>query len=444
MRGSFIQLFIVWRYIRGKKGTLFSLNAKLAFFGVFTGTSLLVVVLSIFNGFQEQVIQSIFRFDPHLVIEMSGGEKIEDWRRHVQKTQEALGEKAAKVGGMIQSPVLLRSDREIDHVFVRAMEFDKVEGTNRIAPPPDFPKLDKIEGEPQDKPKDYSRGDIVFIGREMAFNFHLAVGDSIEVIAPRGRFNAQLGVQPSIKKFRIAGLFSTGHYQYDSRVVIMPMRVAQGLFMTGDAVQQIYIKLNDIKDLSFARRTLWSELPFYFSIRTIEDEQRNFFSALKLEKTIMVTIVFLFIIAAMVGIVVATHNIVRSRKKDIGILKALGISDIAVLSVFTMAGFITGIAGTISGLIMGVFLALNLESILNSIEAAINIVGNWWNEGGWIAVELIPSDVYYFDRLPVTIDIPFLHLLGTIAILLSGIAALIPAWAAGRTQPIEIIRAADL
>ncbi len=441
MRNLFIQLFIVWRYIRGKKGALFSLNAKLAFFGVFTGTSLLVVVLSIFNGFQEQVISSIFRFDPHLLVEKSGGEKIENWQEHADKIREALGDKAAKVGAMIQSAALLRVSPEIDHIFVRGVEFDSVDGTNRVRPPDDFPKIEAVDGQ---EAADYRNGNIVFIGREMAYNFHLSVNDTIEIIAPKGQFNARLGVTPSIAKFTIAGFFSTGHYQYDSRVVIMPLPVAQRLFQTGSATQQIYVKLHDLADLSYARRTLWQELPFFFTVRTIEDEQRNFFSALKLEKTIMVTIVFLFIIAAMVGIVVATHNIVRSRKKDIGILKALGISDTAVLSIFTAAGFVTGVAGTVAGLIMGVFLALNLENILNSVELAINTLGDFLNHGEWIAIELIPRDVYYFDHLPVSVDIPFLHLLGTVAILLSGIASLIPAWYAGRTQPIEIIRGAEL
>ena len=422
---------------------MFSLNAKLSFFGVFIGTSLLVVVLSIFNGFQDQVKQSIFRFDPHLVIEKNafGREEIRDWRDWVEQIDKILGERVEESGAMIQSAALMRINSNIDHIFIRAVEFPEEEQKNRLALPADFPRLEVEEGEKP--PENFSRGDICFIGKEMAFLYNLSEGDVIELVVPRGRFSAQTGVQPSIRKMKIAGIFITDHYQYDSEVVILPLQTAQRLFATGDAVQQLYVKLKSFDTLEESRKLLNENLPIRFFVRTIEEEQRNFFRALEMEKTIMVVIVFLFILAAMAGIVVATFNVVRSRKKDIGILKALGVPDGGVLMIFTLTGFLAGIAGTVLGITFGIFMALNLENTLNLISTAINTIGYFYAGGEWIEVVLVPRDIYYFDHLPVSIDIEFLHTLGVVSILLSGLAALIPAWYARKLSPIEIIRGAD-
>jgi len=434
-------LFIVYRYLKGKNGKLFSVNARLSFFGVFSGTTLLVMVLSVFNGFQNQVKNSIFQFDPHIIIEDSTGPgEISNWLSWENKIHELLGENVSSVRGMIQSPAIMRRDKNIDHVFIRSMEFQKKGDKLYI---PDEIQMDKETG----SDRLMARGSYCLIGREMGYLYDLSIGDSLDLIVPKGQFSARVGIEPKMKSYIVAGFFSTGHYQYDSRVVILPLEQAQKLFSIGDKVQQIAVKLKSLDSLFFMKKILLDELPYYFNVRTIEEEQRNFFSALKLEKTIMVTIVFLFIIAAMIGIVVATFNIVRSRKKDIGIFKALGMSDNEVLMIFTMTGFAGGLLGTVTGILFGIYLSLNLENILNFIELLINKTG-WiyssiFSDGLWVNITLIPKDIYYFEHLPVNIDIAFLHTLAIVAILLSGLASLIPAWYAGRLQPIEIIQGAD-
>lgn len=440
---SYFHLFMILRYLRGSKKAIFSLNAKLSFFGVFIGTSLLVVVLSIFNGFQKQVKESIFKFDPHLVIEKNvfGREKITNYRQWIEQINETLGDDVEKAGAMIQSAALMRINQNIDHIFIRATEFQPGAKKNRIALPDDFPRLSLKEDEKA--PQDFRRGDICFIGKEMAFLHNLEVGDSIELVVPRGQFTAKTGILPSIRKMRIAGIFITDHYQYDSEVVILPLKTAQRLFAAGNSVQQLYVKLKSFDTLEKSRRKLNELMPIRYFVRTIEEEQRNFFRALKMEKTIMVVIVFLFILAAMAGIVVATFNVVRSRKKDIGILKALGVPDSGILFIFTLTGFLAGIAGTVLGITFGIFLSLNLENILNMIATGINVVGHFYHGIEWIEVVLVPKDIYYFDHLPVSIDVEFLHTLGVVSILLSGLAALIPAWYARKLAPIEIIRGAD-
>ncbi|GEM_PF-188010 len=457
-------LFIIKRYISGQGSSLLSINARLSFLGVFLGTSLLVIVLSVFNGFQSQLTKSISQFDPHLTLNISssqGDEKIQDWKNWASRIELKLAGKATSVEGMIQSAAILRKNSIIEHVFLRAQEFPEYkEPQSWIRPhvspdptsdlrsqkkddfsiPAHFPEIT----EPANF-KSFRKEDIAFIGQEMALAYNLRIGDTIDLIAPRGQYNLKVGVTPSMKTYKIAAFFKTGHYQYDSKVVILPLYAGQALFETGDSVGQIIIRLHDLKNLNEARREIFKIWPFH--IKTLEEEQRNFFAALRLEKTIMTIIVFLFIIAAMVGIIVALYNVVRSKRKDIGILKALGLSDRSVLLIFLSNGFIMGSLGTIAGILTGVYLSYNLENIILFSEGQINALGSWYyliaDKGFWEPVQLIPKNVYYFDHLPVFIDIKFLHKLAITSLILSGVASLLPAYTASRLQPIEIIRGSD-
>jgi len=434
--------FFIFRYLRGK-GYFFNVNSRLSFAGVFVGTSLLVVVLSVFQGFQSQIIGSIFRFQPHLVAESTQGDgSIDLWREWTSLLRKNLGDKAKRVGGMIQSAGLLRKGRTIEHVMLRSIEFDRdPENNNRYLLPDDFPHIEKPEGL-----KSFPVGQYCFIGKEMAWLYNFEVGDTIDIVVPKGRYNATVGMTPSMGRFKIAGLFVTGHYEYDSRGIMLSLDTGQKLYQTGDRVMQLVVKLKDIDDLLFANKVLFDTLPFWMTVRTVKDEQKNLFAALQLEKTIQLVIVFLFIVAAMVGILVATYNAIRARRKDIGIMKAIGFSDNQVLLIFVSQGFIVGILATLTGIFFGIFLSLNLESILVGVETMINGVGAFFaslSDSPWYDKELIPKSIYYFDHLPVSIEIPFLHRLAVVSIFLSGLASLIPAWQTLKLTPIDVIRSAD-
>ncbi|MES0489416.1 MAG: ABC transporter permease [Leptospirales bacterium] len=434
--------FIIRHYIRGGGVSLFSINAKLSFFGVFIGTSLLVVVLSIFSGFPKQLKDSIFRFDPHLVIMKEGQKPIKKWRELKERVAKLITVDVSRIEGMVESPAIMRFRREIDHVFLRAREFDEDPAdSKKYLIPDDFPLNE--EGATI---RSFPKGNYCFIGSEMGDLYGLDIGDKIEVIVPRGHYDLKAGVEPSMKTLKIAGYFKTGNYEYDTKAVIFPLKSAQSLYKTGDRVRQVMVRLKNIDDLERAEDELFYGLPADYSVRTIEQQKRNVFTAVKMEKTIMVIIVSLFILAAMVGLMVSIFQVVRSRKKDIGILKALGLSDFSVLLIFTLIGFSFGVMGTFLGITFGIFLAVNLESIINSIEIIYNTIGQsvtGWFGSYWSNVELVPKNIYYFDSLPVSIERDFLLVLGILAILISGLASLIPAWYAGKMEPVDIIRGAE-
>lgn len=438
-----LALSISYRYARGKSKYFLSMNAFLSFVGVFVGTSLLVVVMSIFGGFQAQLKKSIFQFDPHVMLtvdRITGGEKIAGWQKWKERLTTELSGDVEAVEGNIQSPAIFRRRKFLDHVFVRGMDFKADDTAKTFEIPSYFPEI----VEPVNK-RTIPQGDYAIIGKEMAANLNLGVGDSIELIVPRGQFNLQTGVTPSIRSFKIAALFKTGHYNYDTKVVVLSLATAQNLYALPDAVQQLVLRLKDTDTLSKTRRKIARAWPY--TIRTIEDEQRNFFAALRLEKTIMIVIVFLFIIAAMVGIIIATFNIVRAHRRDIGIMKSLGFSRQQILMIFAVTGMAMGIIGSVAGIFAGVGLANNLESILHGVEAIINFFGHLWctkvSSCMWLDVRLIPRDVYYFDHLPIDIDWKLLRVLGYVSVSLSVLASIIPARKAAKLEPIDIIRKAE-
>lgn len=438
-----LALGISYRYSRGKSKYFLSMNAFLAFVGVFVGTSLLVVVMSIFGGFQAQLKKSIFQFDPHVMLtvdRITGGEKIAGWQKWKERLAADLKDDVESVEGNIQSPAIFRRRKFLDHVFVRGMDFQPNDKARTFEIPASFPEI----VEPANK-REIPQGDYAIIGKEMAANLNLGVGDTIELIVPRGQFNLQTGVTPSIRTFKIAALFKTGHYNYDTKVVVLSLATAQNLYALPDAVQQLVIRLKDTDALSKTRRKIARAWPY--TIRTIEDEQRNFFAALRLEKTIMIVIVFLFIIAAMVGIIIATFNIVRAHRRDIGIMKSLGFSRRQILMIFAVTGMAMGIIGSVAGIFAGVGLANNLESILHGVEAVINFFGHFWcakvSSCMWLDVRLIPRDVYYFDHLPIDIDWKLLRVLGYVSVILSILASIVPARKAAKLEPIDIIRKAE-
>lgn len=439
-----LALSISYRYSRGKSRYFLSMNAFLAFVGVFVGTSLLVVVMSIFGGFQAQLKKSIFQFDPHVMLtvdRITGGEKIAGWQKWKDRLAADLKDDVDSVEGSIQSPAIFRRRKFLDHVFVRGVDFPINEKSKMYDVPAYFPEI----VEPA-LSRSIPQGDYAIIGREMALNLGLSVGDTIELIVPRGQFSLQTGVTPSIRTFKVAALFKTGHYNYDTKVVVLSLQTAQNLYGLPDAVQQLVLRVKDTDHLTKIRRKVARAWPY--TIRTIEDEQRNFFAALRLEKTIMVVIVFLFIIAAMVGIVIATFNIVRAHRRDIGIMKSLGFSRRHILIIFAVTGMAMGVLGSILGIFAGVGLANNLENILHAIEGVINPIGKFYAENIshniWTELRLIPRDVYYFDHLPIDIDWGLLRVLGYVSVILSILASVIPARKAARLEPIDIIRKAEI
>lgn len=438
------------RFIRGSRVFgLMSLKSRLSFIVMAVGVALLIVVLSIFNGFQKQVKQSLWEGGPHITIENSSENgSIPDYELLIDLFQKEpkIRERIESIEGNITSHGLLQNYSTFVPIMIRAVP---VPSTEKLlsGDVPNFPKLTHYDRTELDQ---FANGKFAIIGKEMGALYHYTLGKDLTLTVPGGRFTVGRGVEVSVQTFRVAGFFKTGYYNYDSRFVFLSLPIAQEFFKLKGSVNQIAIKVKNIDDLklvkSYILQTFHSEKTpesirekYSLSVRTLAEDQENFLAALKLEKTIISIIVFLFIILAALGMVATVYSLVRAKRKSIGTLKALGLSSRNILLIFTLNSMVTGIFASIVGGVIGIFYASNLENIVSGLSAVINVIGHLTNPT-YRDIELVPKDIYYFDHIPVDIDLSFIFMVTTAATILSGIAGYFPARWAANLNPVETIR----
>ena len=428
------ELFIGFRYLKAKKSQMFiSFNTLLSILIVFFGVFTLIIVISVMNGFQIQIKDKILDVDSHIAVvsiyNIDGIEGITNYNTLKERIKLIKG--VSTVNPYIQGQGLLRFRKNISPVVIRGMG-------NKSYLPLDMKKFIS-EGE-----KDFKGLNNVYIGSEMAFNYNIRIGDRIELIVPKGRLTATTGVTPGKGSFKVIGFFKTGYYEFDTSLIIMSLPAAQRLYEIGDIVQGLGVKIDDLFRMDYLASKIQSVIGFKYQTLTAEQRNQNFFYALKLEKLIMTIILFLIIISAGFTIMGTLVMVVMEKRKSIGILKSMGAKPISIMIIFVLEGFFIGVIGSLLGVIFGLAASLNLESIVRSIERAINsgmsFIYSFFNLGMFYHISLVPKNVYYIDTFPTEIKPEFVVSVAILAVFLSTVAAIFPAWHAARLRPAETIR----
>ncbi|HOP64244.1 MAG TPA: ABC transporter permease [Spirochaetota bacterium] len=428
------EFFIGFRYLKSKKSQGFiSFNTFLSILIVFLGVFILIVVISVMNGFQGQIKDKILDVDSHIVISNLASEidgvAISDYR---DVTEKILKEKhVVSANPYLQGQGLFRFRRNVGPIMIRGI------GTSDNVPS-DIKKFITLNR------GDYCKKKGIYVGEEMAFNYGIRVGSVMEVIVPQGRLTAIEGVTPGIKKYKVLGFFKTGYYDFDTKLIIMSLTDAQRLFSVGDVAYAVGVKIDDIYKMDRIASALQSVVGFEYVTMTAEQRNHNLFYALRLEKLIMTVILFLVIISAGFTIMGTIVMVVMEKRKAIGILKSMGAKPRSIMIIFVLEGFLIGVTGSILGVIFGLAASLNLETIILWIEDAINAFMIWFyhvfNLGEFYRITLKPSSVYYIDTIPTEIVPEFVVFIAAAAVFLATIAAIFPSWQASRQKPVETIR----
>jgi len=428
------ELFIGFRYLKAKKAQGFiSFNTVLSILVVFIGVFILIVVISVMNGFQAQIKDKILDVDSHITITSIYGETrgkgIDNYTPLAEKVKKVPG--VLSVNPYVQGQGLLRYKSNINYVMIR--------GTgNREGMPPDVKKF-IVRGL-----KDYRGEAGIYIGQEMASNLNIKEGYWIEVIVPKGRLTATTGVTPGLGKYRVLGFFKTGYYDFDTKLIIMSLAQAQRLFEVGDVVWGLGVKIRDVYRMEYMYSRIQGAIGFEYGTTTAEERNQNLFYALKLEKFIMTMILFLVIVSAGFTIMGTLVMVIMEKRKSIGILKSMGARPNSIMIIFVLEGFLIGVIGTVLGVILGLAASLNLESIIiwveNSINGVMTAIYSFLNLGVFYRISLVPTNVYYIDSIPTEVKPEFVVMIAAIAVFLSTVAAIFPAWQASRMKPVETIR----
>jgi lipoprotein-releasing system permease protein len=401
------QFFIARRYFKSKKKQRgISINTFISIAGVALGVMTLITVLSVMSGFHEDLQKKILGVNAHIVA-LSYQGKVRGY--------DEVREKINGIDGVIDSSpfiygqVMLRFGDRAQGVVVRGI--DPITGTGTINILKNLKEGSISNLNNKDMPG-------IIIGRELLRRLGLFIGDTVDMISPMSEAGP-LGMIPKMKKFRIAGVFEAGMYEYDSSLAFININDAQKFFQQGDSVTGIEVKIEDVYHADKLARDIEIMLGPPYYAKDWMQMNRNLFSALKLEKIVMFIILTLIVIVASFNIVSNLIMIVIEKGREIAIIKAMGATSKGIMAIFMIHGVIIGIIGTVIGVAGGYVLC----QVLKKYQ--------------FIS---LPADVYYLSYLPVKIDIYDFIVVPAAALLISFLATIYPSLQAAKLDPVESLR----
>jgi lipoprotein-releasing system permease protein len=409
------ELFIGLRYLKAKrKQTFVSLITLISIAGVMVGVTALIVVIAVMNGFKEDLRDKILGVTSHVVISRFDG-NISKYQKVRAKVEEVAGVNAATP--FIYTQVMISSRKAISGAVLRGIEPKTASKVINLPKNLRSGSLDELEAEK--KPEGMRSTPGIILGNELARNIGVSRGEPVTVISPLGRLTP-LGRVPRSQTFRVAGIFDSGMYEYDSSIAYVSLWAAQRFLGIGERVTGIEVRVDEIYEADRVARAIGKALDGYpYWSRDWMRMNKNLFSALKLEKIVMFIILTLIILVAAFNIVGTLIMVVIEKTRDIAILKSMGATRRSIMKIFMIEGAVIGLVGTLLGLLGGYTLC-KLLATYKFIE--------------------LPSDVYYISTLPVQMNPLDVAIIALAAIVITLAASVYPAWQASRFDPAEAIR----
>ncbi len=434
-----LELWIALRYLRGQgRQAIFNLGVRLSFLFMSLMVFVMVIVLCVFAGFQEAVHKTLRNSGYHITIHRHSKQPMQEHTQIVQRisNNERLQKLVRESFSSISLNGLLKAYNQFEGKAVRALPVDLERAEEEQLHL--FPRLIHYN---RQLLAQFHRGNYILVGRELARFYGWQVGESVHLYLPRGGILRQ-GTEISEQEFTIAGFYRTGFYEYDLNLIFLSLATAQRVLKLKDRATEVIVQLKNLETLDYAERLVRDGLPqprYGYSLGTIRQERGNFLAALKLEKTLMMVILSLLIIAGVAGIWITVHLLVKARARSIGMLRAMGLSTSSILAIFTANSMLIGILSATLGTSLGIYVAGRLETILRLFEDLLNS-GCMLFFRDCIAIKLIPANIYYFDHLPVYADLQIIFGVALATIILSGLAGYFPARQAAALDPVQAIR----
>ena len=409
-----LELFIGSRYLRAKRRNHFiSFISFISVFSLALGITLIITVLSVMNGFQFEIKNRILSMTAHAtVLELDG--KLRDWK----KVENELKDQPEIQGSApyVQGQAMIVHGKQVTGAML-----------NGIAPHLES-KVSKIADHLQDtnlhvlKSGEFS----VLLGSDLANYLGVDVGEKITVITPEATVTPA-GIVPKFRRFTVVGTYAVGMPQYDRNTAAIHIEDAKRLFRLGDAVSGLRLKFEDLFDAQEITYHLRELLGGTYWVTDWTYHNRNFFRALKMEKTMMFIITIIIVFVAAFNIISMLVMVVTEKQSDIAIMRTLGISPRSIMGIFIVQGTVIGLVGTLLGALGGVLLASNLESLVRIVE---KIRG----------VKFLSPDIYPISDFPSDVVPSEVIIICIIAFVITVLATIYPAWKAARTQPADALR----
>ena len=378
-----------------KKESFLKIISIFSFLGIMLGVAILITVMSVMNGFKTDLTNKILGLNPHIVIQPNGF-KIDD-----------------------QYILKLKNDfKEIN--LSKSFTGEGIVLSNEIAKGVILKGVDKNEKKIEDFfEKFITKGKLnnfdsnsVFIGTELAFDLNLKEGDMLSLMTS-SFIMTPLGSLPKQENFKIAGIFNTGFLEFDQNVIFLNIEDVLSIFDKESKDQDIEIYLRNPLKANFYKDKIQKINKNYF-IYTWSDLNKSLFSALKVERNVMFIILSLIVIVAAFNIISGLTILIKNKTKEIAILKTLGLSNRSIKKSFFLTGFVIGFCATVSGILLGIFLSINLEKIRAFLSNIFNL-------------EIFPADIYFLEKLPSEISLNSILVIFIISLIISAISSYLPA-----------------
>lgn len=420
-------LFLGLRYLKPKR-TFVSIITLISILGVTLGITVLILVISVMTGFDQELKRKVLGFEPHIVV--SSDAVLTNWRELEKKLSETPGVLAA--APFIQGPVIAEHDGLVLTPFMRGID---PAAEQKIIDLRSLVKWGKLD----------LNSETAVLGRELAASLGVDVGDKITIYAP-GNIRSVIDElknedEEKSKKtladlkgqivmpadVTVAGIFESGRFDYDANVLFVSLSLAQELYALEDGVHGIALKTADPYRAEELKNLLNEKLRPPVRAQTWIDRNKDRFDAIRLERSVMFFLLFFIIIVAAFGIMNTLITVTVQKTREIGIMKALGANTAQIVWVFLAQGMTVGLFGTLSGLALGVTMVRFRNEFRDWLSSTLHI-------------QVFPSSIYEFDKIPAEIVPRDVAIICGCAFIICSLAALIPAWFAARLDPVKALR----
>jgi len=407
---STIERTIAFRYLKPKKKEGFlKVISIFSFTGIALGVAILIIVMSVMNGFRTELINKILGFNPHIIIKPYEKKINKEDLNNLNTLESSILRTAFTFSGQ---GILINKDNTTG-ILVRSYlqnDINKIDLINKGIIDGSLNSFDK---------------NTISIGKELAISLNLIVGDEITLMST-SNLQTPFGNLPQQEKFTISSIFSTGLAEFDQNVIFMPFENASYLFELADTDIDLEIFLNKPGEVQLVKEKIQKIFIDYY-VYSWADLNKSFFGALKVERNVMFIILTLIVIVAAFNIISGLTILVKNKTKEIAILRTLGISKNSIAKVFFLTGFIIGFFATFTGVTIGVLFSYYIEEIRILITSIFNI-------------RLFPEEIYFLSQMPSEINLGYIFIISLFSLLITFLATIVPSLTAANLDPIKALK----
>lgn len=409
------ELFTGLRYTRAKRRNHFiSFISIASMAGITVGVMALIVVLSVMNGFEEKLRDSILGMAADATISTLAPDGMTEWsqiRTLALNTPEVTG-----AAPYVSGQGMLRAGDALTGAELRGVDPALETTVSAIAQHMQAGSLASLH------PGGYG----IVLGVELAQALHVGIGDAVDLMIPMAAVTPA-GILPRFRRFTVTGIFKVDNYQYDRGMAITDIKDLATLYRMGDAVTGVRLKVKDVERAPQVARALAATLPGLYYVSDWTQTNATFFQAVGTEKTVMFIILSFIVLVAVFNIVSTLVMVVQDKQSDIAILRTLGATPRSIIAIFMVQGSIIGFVGTALGVFLGVLLALNVETLVPILEVLTHH-------------QFLNPQIYYISQLPSKLETGDVVRVTILALVLGFFSTLYPAWRASKVQPAEALR----